>query len=538
MSDSLREGIRALTQLLDVHNIFKTFRKSEKKMKLPRKRLLPLALLPTMISSFVVMPTHRYQHGGIRSKCLERKNHFPIAFQQQQTLRPQRRTKNTVITTSSSYSSSQLHLGGLELLPHDLLLAQQEVIQSSATNILDQYLHLLKTAPITTKAITAAILACTGDAIAQFRSEAEAYDPKRGVGFLLFGALYTGAFQHVWFNYLSQNIADWGDILGIWGPPYADYPLDQVIDATEWWRYFDIAAQLAQPPSPQMLAAAKVVLNQLLVIPVVYMPLFFAFTGLVAGLDVNESMARAQNLYLPLLRRNWFYWLPVQFLQFLVIPVDLQIPFVSAASLVWTIILSSVGGAASAPAPISSIVSYETEVAADGEEIVTMNIVDPGPANEITDDVTLKDIENLLIPEDLVDTLDDLVGTAKEVTSDPRTSFATSGLAVGLLTAAAEEGAIGAAIGNLVGGETAVGIAVATAVGAGIGLIGAAMKDAANATDTDDSYWTEEEAEQLALLDVNATAINEQLVDTDIKTIDINTNATAIPVEENLVNTK
>jgi len=196
-------------------------------------------------------------------------------------------------------------------LQTDAILLAQQV----GTNVLDAYGNLLRQYPIATKSITAAILACAGDAIAQFRSESEEYDWKRGLCFSGFGALYTGAFQHFWFTYMTNNIADWGDILGLWGPQQVDYPIDLLFDKDQWWRYFDILAALENPPSDIMLAASKLAVNQFAAIPFVYMPLFFSLTGALAGLDINQSIARAQSLYLPLLQRNWAFWLPVQFLQ-------------------------------------------------------------------------------------------------------------------------------------------------------------------------------------------------------------------------------
>jgi Mpv17 / PMP22 family len=228
----------------------------------------------------------------------------------------------------SSLSHPHLHLA---LFPPELLLSSAEsTVQATASGALNWYTHLLQTHPIATKATTAAVLASMGDAIAQFRaakataagdgtSPSFQYDVRRGMGFLLFGAAYTGAFQHFWFSYLNAHVGEWGQSLGIWGGSgTAVVPVDDVVDLEDWWRYFDVVAQLENPPSPAALAIAKLAVNQFLMIPVVYMPLFFAVTGFLGGMDAKQSWARAQSLYFPLLRRNYFYWLPVQFFQFLV----------------------------------------------------------------------------------------------------------------------------------------------------------------------------------------------------------------------------
>ena len=80
--------------------------------------------------------------------------------------------------------------------------------------------------------------------------------------------------------------------------------------------------------------------NQLLVIPTLYYPLFFAITGAVRGLSVDASIERARNNFAPLMERNLKFWLPVQFAQFFYIAEEWQVTYVCVAGLVWNVILS------------------------------------------------------------------------------------------------------------------------------------------------------------------------------------------------------
>ena len=107
------------------------------------------------------------------------------------------------------------------------------------------------------------------------------YDARRGIAFLLFGGGYTGAFQAVWFNWLNAHLVGLGVWLHVWG------------------------TSIMPPPTPEVLAAVKVAINQFVAIPLLYMPLFFAMTGALGGLDVPASIERMRTLYVPILRRNY-----------------------------------------------------------------------------------------------------------------------------------------------------------------------------------------------------------------------------------------
>jgi hypothetical protein len=203
--------------------------------------------------------------------------------------------------------------------------------------------------------------------------------------------------------------------------------------------YFDVVSVLESSPSNTAVATAKLAVNQFLMIPSVYMPLFFAVTGSLAKLDLEESTERAKNMYIPLLKRNYFYWLPIQFFQFLVVPANFQILFISLASLLWTVILSSIV-TDQQPASIG-------EVAA-------------------TDAVTLEDVEEALIPQ-----------AARDFLEDPKFGSTTVGGAFGLLVSAADDGFLGGFVSNLLGATIGSGVAVMAATGAIIGLITATTNE-------------------------------------------------------------
>lgn len=198
------------------------------------------------------------------------------------------------------------------------------------------------------------------------------------------------------------------------------------------------------------IATAKLAVNQLLMIPTVYMPLVFAVTGSLAKLDLDASIDRAKNMYIPLLKRNYFYWLPVQFFQFLVVPADYQILFVSCASVVWTVILSS--------------------LASDQQKQQQL----PASTMEIHDSVTLEDLEEALLPD-----------SPRILLEDPKFGSPTISGAFGLLASAANDGIVGGFVSNLLGATIGSGVAVSTAAGAVIGFLLTAQAEAAEAKNPD-----------------------------------------------------
>ena len=76
--------------------------------------------------------------------------------------------------------------------------------------LVSAYSRSLAVAPLPTKSLLAAVIAIGSDAVAQLSDgggagEAKGLDVERAVAFGIFGASYTGAFQHHLFDWLSSN---------------------------------------------------------------------------------------------------------------------------------------------------------------------------------------------------------------------------------------------------------------------------------------------------------------------------------------------
>lgn len=218
----------------------------------------------------------------------------------------------------------------------------------SIAPLLESYTSALQTYPLTTKVSTAAVLAAMGDAIAQQREGPTPYDQERALSFTLFDAAYRGGFQHLAFPWIIDTCR--GDLV------------------------YSAATQLSLGADQSFCAAVEATaLNQLVIVPLVYYPLFFSITGAVQGLTKEQSLTRAKKNFVDLTLRNWRFWIPAQYVQFAFLSVEWQVPYTCAMGLVWNVILSAAAGSARDNTP-STEGGSEPEIALSKEEDNLQNV--------------------------------------------------------------------------------------------------------------------------------------------------------------------
>jgi hypothetical protein len=181
-------------------------------------------------------------------------------------------------------------------------------------NVLDTYKYSLLIHPLGTKMATGATMAVAGDAIAQSRDVDAPYDKRRATSFAFFDMAYR-ALQHAAFPVIVQ------------------YCHGQILQSA--LSHVTLVDQHTAAAMEQTLA------SQLGIVPLFYYPAFFAVTGAVQGLNVEGAVKRAKDTFLPLMKRNLCFWIPVQFVQFNFIQEDLQIP-VSSSTIRCTVVYPTV----------------------------------------------------------------------------------------------------------------------------------------------------------------------------------------------------
>lgn len=185
------------------------------------------------------------------------------------------------------------------------------------------YQNSLVNNPLVTKVITGAVLAIAGDAMAQATSNETTlannqiqvkYDKRRALSFAVFDSCYR-VFQHNMFPLIIRF--GQGNVVKHLLPKF----------------FIPAAAAIEQTA-----------LYQFVIVPCLYYPIFFAFTGFIQGLSFRQSIIRMKKQYFPCWRRNLMFWIPTQMVLFGVVAEKWQIPFACLMGMLWSMILSKTAG--------------------------------------------------------------------------------------------------------------------------------------------------------------------------------------------------
>jgi Mpv17 / PMP22 family len=247
--------------------------------------------------------------------------------------------------------------------PDIALWSQHHFISSAASSLphvsdlFAAYQNALHTLPLQTQMVTGGVLAVAGDLSAQTLDKSREFDPKRTVSFAAFDACYR-AVQHVLY------------------PPMKEFFHGQfLLHAISAISHTSIEQSIDQHTQVFAAAAEQSLVSQLVVIPLIYYPIFFAVTGMVQGLSLNQSINRGLQQFFPLMKRNLLFWIPVQFGVFGWVSDDaMQISILIACGLIWTIILSAFAG--SVGQEVTSTVDAQLQgiMATDEGELDALNL--------------------------------------------------------------------------------------------------------------------------------------------------------------------
>lgn len=175
--------------------------------------------------------------------------------------------------------------------------------------------------PVLKSGLISGSLTLVGDLLAQFLSQQKkqsatlSYDPVRTARMSAYGLFFYGPYQHYWYTALESTFP--GRVL----------------------RNF----------------VSKLAMNQFCLAPVVITASFLWNLAWQGHLD--QLKPKFQNDFVPTLLTGWKFWVPAASINFLYVPLQHQVLYMSACGIVWTAILSSSStsvqsDSSAAPAPV------------------------------------------------------------------------------------------------------------------------------------------------------------------------------------------
>lgn len=177
-------------------------------------------------------------------------------------------------------------------------------------NAVEAYVGALQAAPLPTKVATSAVLFAASDSLAQALKPEAKVDVARVARYALFGATVHAPLFSAFYA-------------------ASDELYDNVLHL-----------------EPTAAVVAKVLTDQLVFTPLLFLPLFFSVMALLRGESVAQARACAiaalpLDGVTPTLVANWRVWFPANALNYQ-LPTDTRILFVNLVSLGWTVYLSNV----------------------------------------------------------------------------------------------------------------------------------------------------------------------------------------------------
>ena len=132
------------------------------------------------------------------------------------------------------------------------------------------------------------------------------FDVRRNLGFLLYGGFYGG----MWQNYMYNTV----------------FPLWFGRDQELWTVVREVATDM------------------FLMTPLLCLPTLYIIKAIVSDETIPSALAKYKDNVVNdnLLLKNWAVWLPVQTINFAIIPAEFRIPFNAFVSFIWVIILSTI----------------------------------------------------------------------------------------------------------------------------------------------------------------------------------------------------
>ena len=108
---------------------------------------------------------------------------------------------------------------------------------------------------------------------------------------------------------------------------------------------------------------SKTAMNQLLTNPLVYLPLFYSWTGFVYGRSLDETVDKARREYVSSLYATWLIFTPVNLFNFYLTPARHQVSVNVIVSFVYNTVLSFIAAPRKQDAQLNQLYRRASEQA-------------------------------------------------------------------------------------------------------------------------------------------------------------------------------
>ncbi|ETV71952.1 hypothetical protein H257_12783 [Aphanomyces astaci] len=169
-----------------------------------------------------------------------------------------------------------------------------------------KYKKYLEAYPLTTKCLTSAGIAGTGDVLCQVAFESKPFDVRRFATFTALGGVFIAPTLHVWYGFLNRVVA------GTAATAVATrLVLDQFVFAPSFLASF-FGVLLVVSPNPD---------------------------GSTSSLSTRLQDKLSRDWW-SAVQTNWVVWIPAQLLNFALVPPPLQVLFSNVVGLFWNAYMS------------------------------------------------------------------------------------------------------------------------------------------------------------------------------------------------------
>mmetsp|Transcript_38063 Transcript_38063/g.89083 ORF Transcript_38063/g.89083 Transcript_38063/m.89083 type:complete len:199 (-) Transcript_38063:264-860(-) len=170
-----------------------------------------------------------------------------------------------------------------------------------------EYDRALTQRPTLANFVTAGFLAFVGDASCQLLVEQQKYDSRRAFSMIAFSSCYQGAVCFHIYTHLYNCL----------------------VPESRWWGRTQLRSGLS-----------KSLLDNFVHVPFLYIPTFYASVGILQGQDFREVGETLRSEMVSTVISCWVLWVPLQLLNFAVVPEQFRTMFVNVGCLVWNVYLS------------------------------------------------------------------------------------------------------------------------------------------------------------------------------------------------------